>query len=308
MHFFYLFSCCLFNLFNLPAYEHNISIGCITQNEARFLKEWIDYHRLIGVDHFYIYDNRSTDETFSVLEPYINEGIVDYTFWDRTYHGEKEWWHVQKDAYVDALLRAEGNSKWLALIDTDEFIVPIQDHDLKEFLNDFDDFGGVCISWVFYGTSGIQTLSPNSWMITQLLYRSAFDYPLNRIVKSIVRPERVNPHKSYFPHTCAYKSGYYHVNADKQKLKASVVRDSSTTRIRLHHYWARDLDFFYQVKIPRYAGWVGEEHAMEKIKIEKEMNQCLDPIILDVINRFTPVPNTYQMQTLKRATDSPKTH
>ncbi|MBP9842269.1 MAG: glycosyltransferase family 92 protein [Simkaniaceae bacterium] len=268
------------------AYEYNISACCISQNESRFIKEWIDYHRLIGVEHFYVYDNISDDNTYAILEPYIKKGIVEYIYWDRTYNTEKEWWHVQRDAYIDAVERAKNHSKWLAIIDTDEFIVPIKDHDLKSFLDDFDEFGGVCISWIFYGSSGIQTLRKNHWMVTQLVHRSELSYHLNKIGKSIVRPERVDAQKSFFPHTCAYKNNYYHVNAEKKRLKKSVVRDFCSDRIRLHHYWARDLDFLYEQKLPRYARWIGEERAIEKVKIEEQMNECFDPIIVNVIKRL----------------------
>ena len=36
--------------------KHQLSICAIFKNEAKFLKEWIEYHRLVGVDHFYLYD------------------------------------------------------------------------------------------------------------------------------------------------------------------------------------------------------------------------------------------------------------
>jgi hypothetical protein len=284
--FFVLIWCCLFYLDTLQAYEYNISACCISQNEDRFLKEWIDYHRLIGVEHFYFYDNMSDDASYEILEPYIKEGIVDYIYWDKTYDTEKGWWHVQRDAYVDAVERAKKQSKWLAIIDTDEFIVPIKDHDLKTFLDDFNDFGGVFVSWICYGSSGIKTLSENSWMVTQLLYRSDLLYTLNNLGKSIVRPDRVDAQKSFFPHTCAYNQNYYHVNAEKKGLRKNMVRDFCSERIRIHHYWARDLDFLHEHKLPRYARWVGETRAFEKIKIEENMNECFDPIILNVINRL----------------------
>ena len=286
MKFFIFVKCCFFYLYSIAAYEYNISACCISQNEGRFLEEWIDYHRLIGVEHFYIYDNLSDENYQVILEPYIKEGIVEYIYWDRTYSTDKGWWHVQQDAYIDALGRAKKQSKWLAIIDTDEFIVPIKDYNLKTFLDDFEDFGGVCINWVLYGSSGIKTVPENTWMITQLLYRADLLYPLNNLVKSIVRPERVDARKSFFPHICAYNGNYYHVNAEKKRLGKNIVRDFCSERIRLHHYWARDLDFLYQCKLPRYARWIGKERALEKIKIEEQMNEYFDPVILNVIGRL----------------------
>ena len=38
------------------------SICAIFKDEARFLREWLEYHRLIGIEHFYLYNNFSTDD------------------------------------------------------------------------------------------------------------------------------------------------------------------------------------------------------------------------------------------------------
>ena len=52
----------IFILFSsLEAKSYNVSACAIFQNEAPYLKEWIEYHRLIGVEHFYLYNNGSTD-------------------------------------------------------------------------------------------------------------------------------------------------------------------------------------------------------------------------------------------------------
>lgn len=46
-------------------------------NEAKFLKERLDYHLVIGVSHFYLYNNNSTDDYMpvSVLEG-MNAGLL----------------------------------------------------------------------------------------------------------------------------------------------------------------------------------------------------------------------------------------
>jgi len=37
--------------------KYRISLCLIFKNEAPFLKEWLDYHLSIGIDHFYLYNN-----------------------------------------------------------------------------------------------------------------------------------------------------------------------------------------------------------------------------------------------------------
>ena len=230
-------------------------------------------------------DNQSSDGPLDVLAPYIEEGIVEYIIWDRSY-GVKEWWYVQKDAYIDAVERALNKSKWLCVIDTDEFIVPINDNDLRAFLRDFEPYGGICLNWVFYGSSGVQRVPEGEWMVTRLLHRAKLSYPGNRTVKSIFQPQRVNPRKCFFPHLCAYREPFYSVNPDKVRLKTVESIDPCIDRIRLHHYWSRDQDFLWQVKLPRNERWHGTQRALIMINEEKRMNDEYDPIILDVIQRL----------------------
>lgn len=48
------------------------------KNEKPYLKEWLEYHLLQGVEHFYLCDNGSTDGTDAYLEPYVAKGVITY--------------------------------------------------------------------------------------------------------------------------------------------------------------------------------------------------------------------------------------
>lgn len=39
-----------------PARKYNLTICALVPGETRFLSEWLLYHRLLGVDHFSLYD------------------------------------------------------------------------------------------------------------------------------------------------------------------------------------------------------------------------------------------------------------
>ena len=51
-------------------------IVCMFRNEDLYLKEWIDFHIVQGVDHFYLYDNENPKSTMKLLEPYIKNDYV----------------------------------------------------------------------------------------------------------------------------------------------------------------------------------------------------------------------------------------
>jgi hypothetical protein len=50
-------------------FEHEIAMVSIAKNEGPYLKEWIEYHKLVGFTKFYFYDNESTDNTREILAP-----------------------------------------------------------------------------------------------------------------------------------------------------------------------------------------------------------------------------------------------
>lgn len=126
--------------------KYDFALCLIFKNEAAFLKEWIDYHRTIGVEHFYLYNNNSTDNYIDILEPYISEGIV--TLIDFPY--EKS----QMKAYKDCYEKYKSETKWMAFIDADEFICPRYDHNIKSWLKKFDKYPAIVIYWLNFGTNG----------------------------------------------------------------------------------------------------------------------------------------------------------
>ena len=95
---------------------HDLAIVAILKNEAPYLKEWLDYHLLAGVDHFYLYDNESPDNQAEVAAPYVEAGLVDYF----PMPGKA----MQMVAYNDAIKRFKFHCRYMAFIDGDEFIYP----------------------------------------------------------------------------------------------------------------------------------------------------------------------------------------
>ena len=91
-----------------------LSIVAIYRDEAVYLREWVEFHRIVGVERFFLYDNFSVDDHREVLAPYLDEGIVVLHEWP-VFPG-------QIPAYDDALRRHGAESRWIAFIDLDEFV------------------------------------------------------------------------------------------------------------------------------------------------------------------------------------------
>ena len=62
-----------------PAY---LSICAIYRDEAPYLAEWIEFHRLVGVERFFLYDHMSQDHHLEVLAPYLNRWNRDLPWQD----------------------------------------------------------------------------------------------------------------------------------------------------------------------------------------------------------------------------------
>lgn len=95
--------------------KYYFSICAIFKDESLSLKELVEYHKLIGVEHFYLYNNFSTDNSESILQQYINEGIVTLVDWDVAPP-------AQSAAYNDFKKKFWNETQWVAFIDLDEYI------------------------------------------------------------------------------------------------------------------------------------------------------------------------------------------
>lgn len=60
--------CILFLIVTSSLASHELAVTAIFSDEARFLKEWIEYYQLQGVTKFYLYNNLSEDHYKKVLK------------------------------------------------------------------------------------------------------------------------------------------------------------------------------------------------------------------------------------------------
>ena len=214
---------------------HYLSVCAIAKDEGAYFKEWIEWHLGHGVEKFYIYDNGSTDETKSVLAPYINKGVVDYIYWP----GHRR----QLAAYDDCLERNRFTSRWIAFIDLDEFIEPIRDASITDFLTGMEDFAAVEINWLIYGSSGMKTKTPGTVM-ERFKCHSLPNHRLNRHVKSIVNPRRV--FTMIGCHEAAKISGYI-ADSHGQPVKRNFRdREPQQDIIRINHYAVKSYEEFVE--------------------------------------------------------------
>lgn len=215
--------------------RHPLAICAIAKDEGPYFREWIEWHIKMGVDKFYIYDNGSTDGTRGLLEPYIETGMVEYHY----FPGQKK----QLAAYDDCLKRHRFDTRWIAFIDLDEFITPVIDTTLTDFLKRFEKFPVVEINWLIYGSNG--QLKKSDRPVRERFTRHSYgDNILNRHVKSIVNPRRV--YNMIGSHEAARIDGKGADSHGNEIRRSFRDRTPQQDVIRINHYAVKSLEEFIE--------------------------------------------------------------
>lgn len=261
---------------------YDLSVASIIKNEPD-MTEWIEYHRLVGVDHFYIYDNESTDGLRERLQKYIDEGIVTYIY----YPGKA----MQDKSINDAIQNFAYETKYLAIIDGDEYIVPVEEGRLlPELLDEIIEgyhksiyhpggfAGGVGINWRDYGTGGHKT-KVNGLVLENYLQRAEDDYYQNVHVKTIYNPRVVNYVDN--PHNGHYRDGYYTISENGSLIPFLYFYDGQCKKLRINHYFSKSEE---QMIEKNRRGWpVGDlvrDDDKELYEASVNANKIYDPILL----------------------------
>jgi hypothetical protein len=92
------------------------------QRNAELVAEWVAYHLLRGVEHWYIYANEDPALTRAALAPYVAAGRVEVVDWRWDLPRSKTTgWARQHPQMHSCVHRYRGRAAWVALFDVDEF-------------------------------------------------------------------------------------------------------------------------------------------------------------------------------------------
>lgn len=263
----YTFLFILLSLSSLNANEwgkkYDLSIVAIFKDEAPYFKEWIEYHQLVGVQHFYLYNNGSSDNFNESLEPYVANGLVTLVDWpdqDREGWDDKQYKWVyctQVTAYEDCIKGiGKEETTWLAMIDIDEFLVPTEKATMIEVLQDHDAYSSISILWQIYGTSNIYELPSDTLLIESLHMTGHPENGLNqRCPKMIIKPEHYIKFE-WPPHHCSMRG-----------IKKNIQVSKSVAQI--NHYLNRTISFFFNQKVK------SKEHMNNRKMTDEEIEQWL---------------------------------
>ena len=262
-----------------PPTPRYLSIAAKFRDEACHLAEWLEFHRVVGVEHVYLYDNGSTDNPSTVLEPYIREGFASVIPWASPLTAHEM---MQRLAFVHAILNFGIHWRWMAFIDIDEFLFPVEGNSLPAILANYENLPAVAAFWTMYGFNGHES-RPSGLTIEN--YTKRAPYGVQAWPKSIADPSKIIGIGSAHMFDFAEGRG---IAYDEQKRLVQRPSDRGPSNIlRLNHYFTRSRTEF-AAKIARYAQ-IGAALPAEKLRLARLLGD--GAFHDDTILRFVPEVN-----------------
>ena len=229
---------------------HNLAVVSILKNEAPYLKEWIEYHLIAGVDHFYLYDNESPDNQAEVVKPFVEAGLADYMSAPGKF--------MQMQTYNDAFKRFKFFNRYMAFIDGDEFIFPKTERSIvdvvDEILSDKPNAAGLAVNLHAFGSAGQDKADLSRGVLERFMRRAPNDWTPdgmgNAHVSTIANPRMI----SYMtiPHFAFYFEGVFAVNENGGFVGGAFNKPVTTEKIVMNHYSVKSREE-YAKKVSRGA-------------------------------------------------------
>lgn len=215
------------------------AICLITRDENEYLQEWIRHHLSIGFEHIYIYDHNNKEPVEETIRKKLKKSEREYISvinWGGRHN------HAQGEAYEHCLKNYGGDCRWIAFIDTDEFIILHKHNNINDFLKNYEDCGGIYMNWIMFNANNQEKKSYEPVM--ERFTETCPDF--QQYGKLIVNPDLVR--KQYI-HEADYYGGYNTVDENKNVV-IGRRHPYHTDLIQCNHYYTKSWEEWKQ-KISR---------------------------------------------------------
>lgn len=207
-----------------------LSLLAIVRNEEDYIKEFIRFYRVNGVEHFYFYDNDSEIPLEEVLSDF--KDICTIT----RIPGPRQ----QVIAYNHFVKNFADETEWVAVFDVDEYILPKQHPTLRDFVRDKANTADcIGINWVVFGNGRHISKPADGGVIENYLYSQGSQH---KNVKCVVRAKAIRKFKH--PHFPVLKWFRKYVNAAGNPMSGAENTEETTHIIQLNHYFTKSLEEF----------------------------------------------------------------
>jgi hypothetical protein len=224
-----------------------VLVGILKEEDA-FVDEWIAYHRLLGVEHFYLYDHDPRLPLKRLLHRHRHYVTVTDWLVRHGVHARHQGFSAQVKAYNHYRRHYAKYDQWAAFIDADEFIALKKHASLQEFLREYDDCCAVSLNWFAFGHNGFYE-NPEGLIVESLTRRRReASRAMKTICKNACVKDFINPHYPILADGCRRVDGNRRPlstplqgdDAHAYNLHYEGIGDTAC----IHHYWCRSFQTF----------------------------------------------------------------
>ena len=216
----------------------------IQRNNVRHLLEYFAWYKMLGVDTFLVYDHMSSDKSMELMQKLSN--FYDIRIMQLPGHNAS---YEQFNLVFQHCL--SGEFDWIISADADEFYVPMQDDNLKDFLSNYmnSKLSAIGVYWTMFGNNGHIDWEPG--FVTECYTRRApIKHYLNHHIKSIMRggPAGGRIWERRDGHCLGTEYGTF--DSDGRLITTGLNYPAEIThdKIRIHHYYNKSWEYFKTVK------------------------------------------------------------
>ena len=210
--------------------KYKLSVGGVFRNESDSIVEWIEHYLLHGVEHFYLINDDSNDNSIELIQSYVEAGIITLfnAEWSR-YLGR------QRDMYTHYILPHLSDSEWLLIVDLDEYMWSPMAMNLYEVLILTNNIGQIQVGDILFGSNG--HIKQPKGIVESFTRRAANSRECYKyFVNSAYEFTHLNVHHATF--------------ADKQhEINNFIILEDKY--FILNHYSCQSKDFWRDVKCSR---------------------------------------------------------
>jgi hypothetical protein len=210
----------------------NFIVCAVFKNESHILDEWIQHYLFHGVDHIYLVNDFSTDNYMEIIEKY-SESVT-------LFHNDIVTKEVGRQIYIynKYFTQLLSCSKWMSILDLDEFLYSYYEINIQTILKEYDTYSQILVDWVHFGSND-HILQPNS------------------VVEGFIMRALYGKDKEYYSYKSIFKTdNFISFGIHKNEVNGSQIHlkngeNIETPKLSINHYNLQSLEFYISVKTKR---------------------------------------------------------
>lgn len=202
------------------------ALVCIAKDEDLYIEEWVNYHRKLGFDSIFIYQNdwRTSLAGRSIVKVEMDGPLQ------------------QVPAYNHFIQNFGRHFHWVAFFDVDEFLVLKKHKTLKDFLKNYRYAESLAINWVLFGDNFQEKVEGNNYSVLKRFTKRQIG--VDRHFKSIINlvtSGRTHMEVHHTPHL-------QQIDLNGNPVHGNFHASGDDRIAQLNHYFGKTLEEFIQKK------------------------------------------------------------